>query len=640
METRPTAGNVRLPPAPSRGLLGLILAIGLVHGLLYLAVFPPWQHYDEPTHFEYVQLIAERGRLPRAGDYDLAMRQQIASSMQAAGFWKGTQVPPIDYWSQLPPGIGVSELYHPPLYYLLLALPQRFVRHQGVETQLYLARFCSVLLYLVLLATAYGLTKEAFPNRRWLPFVVSAFLALLPPLADVMSSVNNDVGAAAATSLLLFGCVRLVRRGPSWSRLAVCVILAGVCMATKTTAGVVALLVLVVLGYSHLPGVYRRWSLVAGAPVLLVLMLAAITWQGNAAFWYSGETASAPNRSTTATPLGRWALALSLEGQRYPRVISQELDRSTGRSMRGHVVTFGAWFRTPDESTGLVALNLDDARSDHWFRVQATSDWQFYAFTTTISLEAPGVAAYVIVPDQPGAPQMVQVDGLVLVDGAMPVRTAPTFGSDQTVLWGGRQVTNLLRNASAETGWPGLRSWIGNRTIFREPIVRVFHSVLDWHRTAWVYSREASTLFASFWGTFGWNHLVLPPGYFYPLAALCLLGLFGASSGLVRLRRKGWLADPATWRILLLLAVALLVGWGETIARVHPVLVTKHISWPVARYADVVIVPTALLLCAGWSEIIPRRWARVAALVGSFSLVALDLVALATVILPYYYGQS
>jgi len=33
-----------------------ILVLALANGLLYLVLVPPWQHYDEPTHFEYAWL--------------------------------------------------------------------------------------------------------------------------------------------------------------------------------------------------------------------------------------------------------------------------------------------------------------------------------------------------------------------------------------------------------------------------------------------------------------------------------------------------------------------------------------------------------------------------------------------------------
>ncbi|MEJ2211239.1 MAG: hypothetical protein P8129_19665, partial [Anaerolineae bacterium] len=83
-------------------LLLALLILASLYGLLYLAIMPPWQHYDEPTHFEYVRLLAERKTLPQADDYDLAMRREIAASMQAHNFWSGSP-PALSLWSDTPP---------------------------------------------------------------------------------------------------------------------------------------------------------------------------------------------------------------------------------------------------------------------------------------------------------------------------------------------------------------------------------------------------------------------------------------------------------------------------------------------------------------------------------------------------------
>jgi hypothetical protein len=47
-------------------LLGVLL-IALIAGLFYTYFIPPWQHYDEPTQFEYAWLIANRPGLPQLG---------------------------------------------------------------------------------------------------------------------------------------------------------------------------------------------------------------------------------------------------------------------------------------------------------------------------------------------------------------------------------------------------------------------------------------------------------------------------------------------------------------------------------------------------------------------------------------------
>ncbi len=55
----------------------LLVLLGLVYGLLYVFLIPPWQHNDEPGHFEYVWLIANRPGWPHAGDYDPDMRRAM-----------------------------------------------------------------------------------------------------------------------------------------------------------------------------------------------------------------------------------------------------------------------------------------------------------------------------------------------------------------------------------------------------------------------------------------------------------------------------------------------------------------------------------------------------------------------------------
>lgn len=635
-------GLLKVPgpcPARQRGPLLLILALALIRGLLYLAVIPPWQHYDEPTHFEYVRLIAERGRLPQVGDSDLKMRREIASSMQAAGFWKDLGAPALDFWSEEPPWIGLSELEHPPLYYLLLALPQLLVAHQEVETQLYLARLGSVLFYLVVVAAAYGLTAGLFPRRPGLAVAVAAFVALLPPFTDLMSAVNNDVGAAAAVSALLWASARLLQRGPSPGRVGVVLFLAAACLATKSTAGSLALSILLLLGVGSLPRWWRRrlgWGAILLALVAVALLC---SWGQHAAHWYGTDQPTSPNRVVVEAPLGRSVLALSAAGQEHPRVLFQELNRLEGRALRGHVVTAGAWLRVPEGGGGLAILSLDDGRTEAWHRVEVTPEWRFYAFTTTLSADATGVALSILLPQQPTAAPTLQADGVVLVEGERPLHLAPRFQTAEatTGQWGGQPLVNLVRNGSAERAWVGLRAWAGNGSLYRQPIVHVVHSLGEWSRTGWVYGPELWLLFQSFWGKFAWGHLSLPGASFYPLALLTALGIVGSGLALVRRLRTGGLAGTWQNRLGVILGVVLLMSWGGAVLRVHPLFVTRSLFWPSARYVCTAIVPTALLLCTGLAELLPPRWRQEAAWLGLLGLVALDMVAWWTVILPYYY---
>ncbi|MCK4899970.1 MAG: hypothetical protein KAS38_14415, partial [Anaerolineales bacterium] len=68
-------------------ILGIVLMVGLIHGLIYIFIMPPWQHYDEPNHFEYAWLIANRETLPNTGDYDQSMHKSVAASMIEHNFF-------------------------------------------------------------------------------------------------------------------------------------------------------------------------------------------------------------------------------------------------------------------------------------------------------------------------------------------------------------------------------------------------------------------------------------------------------------------------------------------------------------------------------------------------------------------------
>ena len=69
-------------------VLILMLLLALVFGVIFIFIVPPWQHYDEPTHFEYSWLIANRTGLPSVGEYDQPVRREIASSMIEHGFYR------------------------------------------------------------------------------------------------------------------------------------------------------------------------------------------------------------------------------------------------------------------------------------------------------------------------------------------------------------------------------------------------------------------------------------------------------------------------------------------------------------------------------------------------------------------------
>jgi len=109
-----------------RNQIWLFLFLGLSIGLIYVFSVPPWMHYDEPGHFEYAWLIANKPGLPSEGDYDQNLRRQISASIIEEDIegYTGMTTDPLQI--DEPISIWVTHIgNHPPTYYLLASLPLR-----------------------------------------------------------------------------------------------------------------------------------------------------------------------------------------------------------------------------------------------------------------------------------------------------------------------------------------------------------------------------------------------------------------------------------------------------------------------------------------------------------------------------------
>ncbi|HYF65696.1 MAG TPA: hypothetical protein VD886_22900, partial [Herpetosiphonaceae bacterium] len=105
------------PHAPA-----LIMILATLQCAIYLALIPPWHHYDEPTHFEYAWLIANRPGLPGAGDEDAPMRREVAASMHEHRLYDNLALARSSLVTDKAGDInlGYSELSHFPLYYVIV----------------------------------------------------------------------------------------------------------------------------------------------------------------------------------------------------------------------------------------------------------------------------------------------------------------------------------------------------------------------------------------------------------------------------------------------------------------------------------------------------------------------------------------
>jgi len=628
--------------------LVLLLLLGLAHGLIYVFLVPPWQHYDEPTHFEYVWLVANRPTWPKPGDSDQAMRYKVATSMVASGFYDN-----LDYRPDLlnPHGyveLGYSQLGSPPIYYLVASLPLRLLRDSDITLQLYAGRLISLTLYLVSILAAWGVMDELAPPSHPLRWMVPATLALLPGFTDLMTAVNSDVGATVFFSLFLWASLRLVRRGLSLLGLASVFGAAILCYWTKNTVWLALPLLPVVLLFALLRG---RWRLLAWVLFLaeVGIGLGTVFLWGDAALWYRRTLQTAPTRVVNPlAPLGEHVFRLDLLPQKNKPAILQPLPPASVRDLRNAPVTLGAWiWASQPMHAQIPTLSCDCERQLRMFtrEIQVGTEPRFYTLTATL----PANADYVWVglaplADGGGVPGTIFYDGLVLVKGERLTQAIPHFddiGGGHGV-WGEEPFTNLLRNASAEQAGPGVQSWaneIGTKIIPAWPPSYpsdILISLMDWEGADWYYWVMGTNMLRTFWAKFGWGHVpLLGSRPYLVLSVVTLLGMVGAGIAIWRRRH----ALP--WEALLLLGLALLGIWIPAIVRG----IGSLFGWafiPGARYAYPAIIPTALVLNLGWLEVFRQvgQWLRISARAQSviyyLLFFGLDIYAISSIIEFYY----
>jgi hypothetical protein len=295
-----------------------LLAGELLLGLAHVAALPPWEGFDEPAHYSYLQQLADRGELPRLPaarmGRDVERYSRVAPlpyssvppfeqngglTYQAffAGF-DGTMSGPRPFAHQPPrearhyvAGSGDNwEAQHPPLYYLVLAPVYVATRHLSWSLHLGALRLASYLLaWTALVVGAYACATTApalFGGGRaapqWAMLGIATWPILLPSWFPEMARLGND----SLTALLLAGTWLVVARalgtGLSLPRALALGALLGLGCLTK------AFFVPISVGLLGF-GLVRAWPLrkrrvlVATALRLAVVVLVAV---GIAGWWY------------------------------------------------------------------------------------------------------------------------------------------------------------------------------------------------------------------------------------------------------------------------------------------------------------------------------------------------------------------
>ncbi len=588
-----------------RAFLVFILCLALAHGLLYVFLVPPWQHYDEPGRFEYAWLIANQPGLPEPGDESPSMRRELLASMVAQDFFEHqnlSHVPSLIDPSL--PWIGISQLKHDFGYYSLVALPLRLLRHTDLTIQLYVGRLVSLMLYIATLGIAWGLIGDLIlRGGRLFRRTVVLVMVLLPSFVDIMTMVGDDVGAAFIFSLFLWGCVRLLRHGISIFRLAWVVCTAVLSVVTKNTLALTPLWVLFVLMLALIRKPIVIWGLVLGLAGLFLLTV--FTW-GDAALWERHTYQSSNTSMRIAdSPLGRRAFVVDSSAETNDATaLRQFIPYTEVDNLQGQEVTVAAWIWA-SQPVSVELPTLIGAQNQESANITADLMPTFNLVTKTIRADTDQIGVVLHAPTARTTITesiMLYYDGVGLYSGThgMVLSTAADVGKIMLESGDGGTFTNYLRNTSAEQTWFRVRSEFSSA--FRKYVGRLpmsislfFASIFDWERTCWVYEPVSRNLFQTFWAVFGWGNVRLSPYVYRGLFLVTVLGVVGA----VKYAFYYSGGESYQQRSFLLLALAAGLLWTQALLRVHPIN-GRDFFISSARYAYPAIIPTVLILTGGW----------------------------------------
>ena len=643
----------------------LILSIGLVHGLLFVFLVPPWEHYDEPAHFEYAWLIANRQKLPSTSDYDQGMRLAVGQSLLNSGFFKrrGSTPPNVTDPTQ-PLWIGLSQLSDPPLYYIIVAIPLFLLQHSPIEVQLYLGRLVSLSLFLLTIWVAWKLISELTPDKHPLRWAVPLFMALLPGYVELMTAINNHAAGISFFSIWLLISVKLINHGFSWKRFVYIIIFTGICLFTQKSVWITLVFLPIVLAlsllYKHKQSIVWIACLLCG----LLGILIVFEWR-DAALWLGQNYQNIPSRTQSSNDE---FLHHALQAQVYPDQtwgvndpnwhsgFFQLVPEKDAKSLFGKTVTIGWWIWANKKINAYgPGLNSFYQSTNRWYGfkpVEAGQTPVFVASVVTIPPEESRIQLWLRVTSPDNEDAIINYSGVILVEGEWPTDTVPQFLDKNGVkgVWGGRSFINLARNSMFLNSWPNIRPWLYRllEKMFTglnpTHISSVIALLLDWKGTEWYIKFASETIFRTFWAKFCWGQVpligIFPYFYrpYFVLLIISFLGLIGSiMTGIISYKYIKWNSS------ILLLTVCAGIAAFAFFYGVYTMgggLLFRTYA-PVARYIFPAILPISIFLVNGWHEIFVwiKRFTKIPSITGgilyAIFLVALDVYSLTSLVLYF-----
>jgi hypothetical protein len=581
--------------------LMIILFIGIIHGFLYVFLIPPWQHYDEPKHFEYVWLVAKNKDLPRIDEKDEVFNLKVMESMLRNDFFRGVGYKPdINNLGKSVDIFGLSQLTNKPFYYIIASFPLVIAYYLPVEIQLILVRFVSLFFLLLTILSSWGISIQLTKNGHPLRWMMPLTIALLPGFVELMTAVNNDVASIGFFSLFLWGSVVLLHNNFKISNLIWVISTAVLTYFVKNTAMIALILLPYVILLAVLKNKKRRFAWLIIITSLIFVSIITFRW-GDPAFWYRGSSQTEPIRiKKNPAPVGDYVFYIDTKSISDHYSLFQIIPNNIFHNLAGKEVTFGGWMWSDQMLTTKTPVLVSDGElfSKEIIVNQTPS---FFSFSAIIPSEVNRIWIKIIPEFSTDIDSNVYYDGLFLVEGSLNTKTRITYKDiyASQIGWNDSIKPNFIRNGSAERAGPGIRPFIDRLSASFIPdhgrSSIILSSIYDLEGSSVFYRSTIKNLFYSFWAKFGWGHILLKPNGVYLL--LWIITSFAVLGSILFVFRK---TNFSLWDISFIFGFALIISWSMTITRGAIYLDLPGYYIPVARYSYPVIIPTVMIIVFGW----------------------------------------
>lgn len=206
----------------------LCAIVAFLNAACWSILTPPFQVTDEPSHFAYVQQLAENHQLPTAAVPGLSPEEEaVLRDVRQYYVREAPETPTISTAAQQRSlqedlsrhlsrhgdgGVGGAHS-DPPLFYLLKTVPYGLASGGTLLDQLEAMRLFSALMAGLTALFTFLFVREALPGVRWAWTVGALSVALAPLLGFISGGVNPDSMLIAVSAASFYGLARGFRRG-------------------------------------------------------------------------------------------------------------------------------------------------------------------------------------------------------------------------------------------------------------------------------------------------------------------------------------------------------------------------------------------------------------------------------------------